>query len=408
MKYCLLGKNVTKSFSKRIHSLLGSFPYELVSLPNENDFVKFIKEEDFIGANVTIPYKEVAYKNCDIVDMLANKLGVVNTLVKKDGKLYGYNTDAQGFIYMLNASKIDVFGRNCLVLGTGATSKTVEFGLRMLGAKSVNFLSRNPDYISSFDYSNKEVCEIAQVIVNTTPKGTPCLLDIDNCPNLESFIDVNYAPYRSDYLLKAYKKGIKTLNGLSMLVAQAVGSSSYFLDKEMDDSLTKDVYKQIKLDTSNIILVGHPFSGKTTIGSKLADTLKKEFIDLDEYIESKAKLSIPEIFSQKGEEFFRDLESECVKEIIEAKENVVLSTGGGVLKNSSNTDLLLSFGVLINLVRPLDLIKDEELSGRPLVKSRDDLKRLIDSREELYKIADYQIVNDKNVDQVVEEIKELL
>jgi len=406
MEYGLIGRNVQNSFSKLIHNKLG-YDYDLISL-NEEELNKFLEEKNFKGINVTIPYKETVLKHLNFVSSSVKSIGVCNCIVNKEGMLYGYNTDYDGVKYLLDKNNFSMTNKKVLILGTGGTCKTVSAVLKDLNVNKIYVASRNPndDQISYQVAQNLEV----DYIINTTPNGMigysdDLLLDLSKYSKLEGVIDVIYNPLKTRLIKEAEKLDIPCCNGLMMLVYQAIKASEYFFDKEIDEHIVNEIYCSILDSKTNIVLIGLPGCGKTTIGELLSKELNKDFIDLDKEIVKKEERSINEIFLKDGEQYFRNIESNICKEI--SKEaNKVIATGGGVILNKENIEYLSKNGIVIFLDRKLEnyLITND----RPLTKSKKDLERLHKERYNLYlSSCDQRVEIKENLEEDVKHIKEL-
>lgn len=409
-RFGLIGTSIRSSYSKCIHESISDNKYELIQLDNTYYVDEFLLT-DFNGINVTRPYKSYLIDKMDKLSEIASKIGVLNTVIKDNGKLYGYNTDAFGFEWLLLKEKIDVLNKNCVVFGTGSTSKTVAYVLKNNGAKSIKFLSRNPDNQNSFSYDNKEVLEGAEILVNTTPTSLNRfskneLIDFNLCKKATNFIDVNYRPMITNLMWSANECGIKTCNGLRMLVAQAIKTQELFLDRKFDDEYYDYKYKEVLKKITNISIIGHPFSGKSTIGKLLAVDLNKHYFDIDEEIESTLETTIPEIFEKHGEEYFRYVESNVLKTIMNANGSVI-STGGGIILNEENIRILKMGSKVINIQRDPNLVS--AFLYRPLCKSKEDLEKLIKERKEIYESVSLKtITNNGDFQSAVKEIEDSL
>ena len=365
MKYGLIGKTLSHSYSKIIHGFFGNREYELLEI-TPNGVEEFLRNADFCGINVTIPYKETVMPFC-VLDEHAKKIGSVNTIVNKNGTLYGYNTDYFGFSYMALLAGIAFNGKKVVILGSGGTSKTALSVTRDGGAKEVVVVSRDGEN----NYSNIDKHADCDVLVNTTPVGmypnngrSP--LSLENFAKLSAVIDVIYNPMRTKLLLEAKKAGVRTANGLSMLVAQALRAHNLFFGIATDErqdlkSVEAALAKTEKL-YSNIVLVGMPGCGKTTMGRELAKVYGKDFVDSDLMIEAQTGRKIPDIIREDGEPRFRELESAVIAEAA-AKTNQVIATGGGSVLAEANRDALAQNGIVVFLDRPLDRLAT---NGRPL------------------------------------------
>ena len=374
MKYGLIGKSLPHSFSKNIHGFLGNSEYELTEIPPEN-LEAFFCKKDFCGINVTIPYKEKAMAYC-IPDNDAQKIGSVNTIVNKNGTLYGYNTDYFGFCFMAKLAGISFNGKKVVILGSGGTSKTAAFAARDGGAKETVIVSRNGEN----NYGNIARHSDCGILVNTSPVGmlpgngqSPVSLQIFK--NLSAVIDVVYNPLRTRLLLEAKELGIPAAGGLSMLAAQAVMAHNLFFNIQPnadEDALKiKEIFSKTEKCFSNIVLIGMPGCGKTTIGKKLAALLEMKFTDTDHVVEQLTGRSIPDIIGTNGEQFFRGLEREAIAEAgMQLRQ--VIATGGGSILLQENRHALAQNGIIIFLDRPLEQLA---VSGRPLSVNLPELYR---------------------------------
>ena len=402
--YGLLGKKLGHSYSPQIHAILGDYIYKLFET-DDADVEAFIKNKNFDAINVTIPYKKTVMPFLDRIDDDALKIGSVNTIVKeKDGSLTGYNTDYYGFSYMLKKGGIDVKNKKVLVLGTGGASVTIQSVIRDLGAKEIIVASRT----SKPNYNELEPHYDSQVIINTTPVGMypdnlKTLLNIDCFYNLEGVADVIYNPERTQLILDAQKKGIKTISGLYMLAAQAKKAAEHFFNTEFDESIIDNTVKKLSFDLTNIILVGMPGCGKTTIGKILASHYNRKIVDTDELIIEKTGKSIPEIFEEQGETGFRKIEAEIIKEVGKEKE-LIIATGGGVVVTDINHDALRQNGTVIFINRDINVLPTD---GRPL-SQQNKLADMFRIRLPLYRsICHHEVDGNGTVQEVAERIMRL-
>ena len=400
----LLGETLGHSYSPMIHHQLGDYDYRLFEIPRDA-LDAFLESGDWDGLNVTIPYKKAVVPYCGALSEAAAKLQSVNTLVRRpDGTLYGDNTDLYGFLYMMRRSGIQPAGKKALVLGSGGASVTVKAALEQLGA-SVTVISRSgPD-----NYANLDRHADARIIANTTPVGMyphngAAAVDLRQFPHCEGVLDIVYNPARTALLLQAEELGIPCAGGLSMLVAQARRSSELFTGAVMDDGVLERVERTVQGQLRNIVLIGMPGSGKTTIAAALSRTLGREAVEADDLISQKAGMSIPEIFAQSGEEGFRALETEVLAEQGK-RSGIILSTGGGCVTRPENYPLLHQNGVIFCLTRALSKLPTD---GRPISQSTD-LAQLYARREPLYRrFADVMVSNDGAPEDTLHTIMEVL
>ena len=310
MEYGLIGSVLGHSFSKPIHEAVGGYTYELHPLPTEEEARAFLESRDFKAINVTIPYKQLVIPYCDAVDPLAEKIGAVNTVVNRGGKLYGYNTDYAGFSYLAAHHGIRFRGRTVLILGSGGTHNTVSAVCADGGAANILTASRSGRN-GTLTYAQAAAHKEVDILINTTPVGMyprngDCAVDLDAFPRLKAVLDVVYNPFCTELVLSARERGIPAFGGLEMLVAQAVYASEHFTGKLLDEKVViRKTFLDLQARLANVSLIGMPGSGKTTIGRGLAKALGKQFVDLDEVIEQKAGCTIPDIFARDGEAAFR-------------------------------------------------------------------------------------------------------
>ena len=362
MEYGLLGERLGHSFSPQIHRDLAGYDYQLLPTPPEAVEDLFARRA-FQGLNVTIPYKRTVMPLCDEIDPRAAAIGAVNTVVNRNGRLTGYNTDIDGFLYMARRAGVDMAGKKVVILGSGGTSRTARAAAGELGAREIVTVSRHGED----NYQNLSRHADAQVLVNTTPVGMypnwgQSPVSLESFPALEGVLDVVYNPLRTALLLQAEERGLPRSCGLPMLVAQAKRAAELFTGQNIDDSRTEAVLHGLRGQLTNIVLIGMPGCGKTTVGRALAGKLGRTFVDLDEEIVRRAGMSIPEIFAREGEAGFRERESALVREFGE-RTGLVVSTGGGVVTRRENYIPLKQNGLLLHLRRdPAALPTD----GRPL------------------------------------------
>ena len=389
MKFGLLGRKLGHSYSPMIFDLMGGYEYLLHEREPE-DIENLLRNEPFDGLNVTIPYKKDVIPYLDEVDELARRLGSVNTIVKRNGHLAGHNSDYYGFSSMVKKSGIAVAGKKVLVLGSGGASVTVVAALQDLGADVV-IISRSGEN----NYDNLHRHADASVIVNTTPVGMypntgKAPLDLGQFPKLEGVLDLIYNPARTQLLLDAERLGIPAMNGLWMLVAQAKKSAEWFMDKEIPDSVIADIHHPLRDRMENVALIGMAGCGKSTIGKLLARRTGKTFVDADAEIVKLAGKTIPEIFSEDGEEVFRSYETQVLAELGK-RSGLVIATGGGCVTRERNYPLLHQNSRMVWIQRDATLLPTE---GRPL-SQKTSPKVLYEQRKPLYDaFADAFVISD--------------
>lgn len=376
----LLGRKLGHSWSVPIHTALGCQGYRLIELEPEA-LPAFLRETDIGGCNVTIPYKRDVMPYCDVIDDAAQAIGSVNTLVRrKDSRLYAWNTDAAGFCYMLRRAGIDVAGGKVVILGSGGASLTAQAMCRHLGAREVVVISRSGEN----NYENLSRHADADIVVNTTPVGMfpgngAAPVDLTAFPACRGVADVVYNPRRTALLLQAEALGIPCTDGLPMLVAQAKAAEEHFFETSIPDSENERILAQLRQETANIVLIGMPGCGKTTVGEALARLTGREAIDIDQRIVQTAGRSIPDIFTRDGEAAFRELERRETAEAGKLSGKIIL-TGGGVVKDPRNYAPLHQNGYICHLVRDLSCLSTD---GRPLSQGAD-LAAMWAQREPLY------------------------
>lgn len=406
MKYGLIGEKLGHSFSKEIHEMLGYYKYEIHEVA-KSDIDSFMKQHDFLGINVTIPYKETVIPYLDEISAQAASIKAVNTIVNINGKLIGHNTDYFGMLALIKRNKLDVNNKKVLILGTGGTSKTAYAVLSDLGARQILKASiiDEPGTIT-YEEANT-IHNDVDIIINTTPvgmypKNDGQIIDLDNFKNVIGVIDVVYNPLRTNLVLQAKTKNLIAEGGLYMLVGQAVYAAGIFLNKEIDLNIIDEIYEKIKNDKENIVLIGMPSSGKSTIGKILSEQLNKKLIDTDELIVNKLNMSIAEYMKTHSEKEFRDIETECVKEAAKMS-NVVVATGGGAILRTENVNALKQNGKLYFLKRNLELLTPTE--SRPFSSDMEALKKRYTERLPIYEsVCDVVIDNNNEISDAVKQI----
>lgn len=407
MKCGLLGRKLGHSYSPQIHGLLGDYSYELFEKEPEQ-LASFLREGDFTGINVTIPYKKDVIPYLDELSPAAHKIGSVNTIVRRaDGSLFGHNSDYFGFVSLVHHSGITVNGKKVLVLGSGGTSNMVVTALKDLGAVPV-VISRSGEN----NYENLHLHADASVIVNATPVGmypntgiSP--IDLNRFSKLEGVLDVIYNPAKTKLLLDAEALGIPHENGLWMLVAQAKEASEYFTGKKLSDAVIERIHRVLSHQMQNIILIGMPGCGKSTIGALLSEKLNRTFVDADEEIIRLAGKSIPDIFAQDGEDVFRRWETTAL-ENLGKQSGLVIATGGGCVTRSRNYPLLHQNGMIVWLQRDLSQLPTD---GRPLSQANR-LEEMYAVRKPMYEaFGDIRVSNagcpEDTVNEILSRLEEL-
>lgn len=404
MKYGLIGEHLTHSFSKVIHEKIDDYVYEIKEIEPQN-VEYFIKSKDFSAINVTIPYKETVIPYLDHIDESARKIGAVNTIVNKNGVLYGYNTDYSGMKALVNKIGLSIKDKKALIIGTGGTSKTATAVVSDMGAKEIIYVSKSKkDGAYSYDEIYASHTDI-EVIFNTSPvgmypKNDGIPIDLSKFPNLEGVLDVVYNPLQTNLVLEAKKLGKKSEGGLYMLVSQAIYAYEHFVDTTVDTSLCDTIFNDILLQKDNIVLTGMPSSGKTTIGKILAEKTGKTFVDTDDEIVKKTGMDIPSYFAKHGEAEFRKVECEVIKEI-STQNSLIIATGGGVILNPDNIRRLKQNGNIYFIDRNLEnLIPTND---RPLSRDIDALKKRYDERYPIYvSTCDFKIDGNGTPNQVAD------
>lgn len=404
MESGLLGRTLGHSYSPQIHQYLGDYSYELIEKEPE-EIEEFLAKGDFTGINVTIPYKKDVIPFLDELSPTAVKMGSVNTIIRRnDGTLFGHNTDYYGFISMVNHSGLSVSGKKVLVLGSGGTSNTAARALEDLNAQVV-VISRT----GKNNYSNLNLHQDSSVIVNTTPVGMypqngSVPINLRLFPKLEGVLDVIYNPAKTQLLLDAENLGLPHENGLWMLVAQAKEAAELFGNRTISDSVIESVYQTMSAKMQNIVLVGMPGCGKTTIANLLSQKLDRTVIDADEEIVKLAGKTIPEIFHEDGEAVFRDYETRVLSELGKQSQ-LIIATGGGCVTERRNYSLLHQNSNIFWLNRNIQLLPT---TGRPLSQSIP-LDEMFSVRKPFYEVfSDYIVDNNGSCESTVNQIISIL
>lgn len=384
MTYGLIGERLGHSFSKRIHTALFDYDYELKEIPRE-ELHAFMTARAFCAINVTIPYKQAVIPYLDEVSDVARCIGAVNTIVNRDGKLYGDNTDFGGMLALFEKAGIVLADKNVLILGSGGTSKTALAVAQHGGCARVYRVSRTGED-GCITYEQARAYADTHVIINTTPCGMyphigESAIDIASFPRLEGVLDAVYNPLRSKLVCDARESGITAVGGLYMLIAQAVLAAERFVGETVPREAMDELYTSLLRETQNVVLIGMPGSGKTTVGHLLADRLGLAFVDTDDEIVKREGCSIPEIFKAVGETGFRDIEEAVIREVA-TRQGAVIATGGGAILRKQNVDLLKENGRVYFLDRPLEeLIATKD---RPLSSDREALAQRYRERYDSY------------------------
>lgn len=389
MKCGLLGRKLGHSYSPQIHAHLGDYPYDLFEKEPE-EVEEFLHDGDFTAINVTIPYKQTVIPFCAELSPMARRIGAVNTIVRRqDGSLIGHNTDYFGFLSTVRRTGLDPCGKKVLIIGSGGASKPALAVMEELSA-NVTVISHKENTPETL--SRHSDCA---VLVNATPVGmypnvgvSP--VDLSLFPHLEGVIDMIYNPARTKLLLDAEARGLVTENGLWMLVAQAKEAAEWFTGRPIGDEVIETIHRQLKTQMENIILIGMPGCGKSTVGKILAEHLGRPFVDADSRIVDAAGMSIPEIFAHSGEEGFRQIETQVLSDL-GMRSGLVIATGGGCVTQERNYPLLHQNGTCVWLTRDLAKLPAD---GRPL-SQKGKLEQMYQIRKPLYeRFADVTVSND--------------
>lgn len=404
MKFGLLGRTLGHSFSPRIHNALGNTNYELFER-EPSQLQEFFANPELQGINITFPYKVNALEACDVVDPRAERIGCVNTMVRKDGKWHGYNTDYDGFVFTLKHAGIDVSGKECIILGDGASSATVHVALEDLGAKSITHLSRKtaPLYTDAPNYY-----ETTQIIINCTPIGMyphnpASLIDIMQFSKLEGVVDLIYNPRRTVLLLQAEMMGIPHCDGLPFLVAQGVEAANHFQGESFGTKEIEQILRDMRREKENIILIGMPGVGKTTVGKAIGKEMGRTCIDVDQEL-AKEIGDISKYITEQGEVAFREKEAEMIAKL-GTQTGIVISTGGGCVTIPKNFAHLRQNGRIYQLTQPVEKLST---SGRVLSGGGiERLRELEETRTPMYEsFAQCIVEHNRNAPETVAAILE--
>ena len=405
-KYFVTGRSLPHTMSPDIYIRLG-LNYGVKEFATEEEFIAWVQKGDYDGFNVTIPYKQTIIPCIDVISPEAEEIGAVNTVVKKDGKLYGYNTDCYGLARSLIERGIELKDKNVAILGTGGTSKCAYYVCKKAGAKSINVCSRKGGY----SYADLYADNTADVIINTTPVGmfpniNDQVVELQKLSNVKAVYDVVYNPLTTSLIEEAKSLGLKCGNGLNMLIWQGIKAYELYTDSIVEDKVAQNILNEIYNEKKNLVLIGMPGSGKSTYGKLIAKELNKEFYDTDKVFEETFGSTPKQVILEKGEPAFRDMESEIVA-TLSSKLGVVIATGGGAVLLENNRKLLKANGTVLFIDRDISLLPTD---GRPLSKEYG-VQKLYEEREPIYReTADITIKTDGTtiIKEAVKDIIELL
>ena len=388
MRCGLIGETLGHSFSREIHEMLGRYPYELIELPPDQ-LGAFLRARAFDGVNVTIPYKQAVIPYLDALSPRARAIGAVNTICVRDGKLFGDNTDFGGLEALIRRMGLDLHGKTVLIAGTGGTSRTASAVAEAMGAARIVRLSRSGRG-GALTYEEAYAAHAdAEILIHTTPAGMfpdvdGIAVDLPRLPKLEGVVDVVYNPLTTRLVREARARGIPAENGLYMLAAQAVLAAEAFTGERFGPEETERIYRALRFEKRSIVLTGMPGSGKTTLGTLLAQRLGRPLLDTDAEIVRRAGMPITDLFQTQGESAFRDLESAVLREST-LHGGQILATGGGAVLRQENVDAMKRNGTVVFLDRPLSALLPTD--DRPLADSAEKLRALYAARLPIYTAA---------------------
>lgn len=405
-KYFVTGRSLPHTMSPDIYTRLG-LNYGVKEFPTEDDFRAWVKEQDYDGFNVTIPYKETVMPCLDYISDEAREIGAVNTVVNRGGKLYGYNTDCYGMARAINENGIDLANKVVAILGSGGTAKCAQYVCKKAGAKDIKIVSRSGEYNYQSLYQDDSI----DVIINTTPVGmfpniTARPIELDELKSIKAVYDVIYNPLTTSLVAHARQKGMKSANGLSMLIYQGIKAYEHYTDTEVEDKVAQNVLNSIYSEKENLVLIGMPGCGKSTYGRHLAKALGKEFYDSDKEFQKVYGLTPSEVITQKGEPTFRDMEADIILSL-SSKLGAVIATGGGAVLREENRARLKANGKVLFIDRDISILPSKD---RPLSKEHG-VEALYKVREPIYRdMADITIATDSTtiVDEAVKQIIEII
>ncbi|MDD6926831.1 MAG: shikimate kinase [Candidatus Borkfalkiaceae bacterium] len=402
-KFALVGGKLSHSYSQPLHEAFG-YNYELIET-TEDKLEGLLRSDKYDGFNVTVPFKRLAASYCDVLDETASMTGTVNVVVKRNGVLYGYNTDYFGMEYALKKADIEIKDKNVLIAGTGGTAHTAKLLCENLGARSVCFVGRNYETNYYNCYEKKET----QVLINATPVGMypdtdKTVLSVERFSKLESVFDAVYNPYKTKLILGATVSGKKAACGFEMLVAQAVKSAEIFLGRNFDVGTIEAASRVLKLKKLNIVFAGMPGAGKTTLGREFAKKFGLKFLDTDEEFEKSYGISAEDYIIRFGEKEFRSEEKKLLLSILKSQDNACIALGGGSLSDNEVIAEVCKKSFVVIIERSIDKL---ERGGRPLSSSREDLVRIYEKRMPIFReIGDLFVNNDATVDDAVKKLSE--
>ncbi|MBR3756549.1 MAG: shikimate kinase [Firmicutes bacterium] len=392
-KFGLIGEKLGHSYSPLIHSKFGDYEYDLCEV-EADQLEALLADDTYGGFNVTMPYKKTVIQYLDEMSEIAQRIGSVNTIVRtEDGRLVGGNTDYFGFNYLLRANGIEIKGRKCMVLGSGGASLTVRTVLQDLEAGEIVVVSRNGEN----NYENIQKHFDSEVIINTTPVGMypnngRAPVNVEDFYQCQGVVDLIYNPNKTKLVLDAMAKSIPACGGLEMLVAQAKDASEMFQGIEIEEEEIDAAYDEVRSEMLNTVLIGMPGAGKSLIGGEIAARMGKKFVDIDDMVEEHEGMTIPEIFAQKGEAYFRKVETQMLEKAC-IQSGLVIGTGGGIVKKKINYNIIKQNGVVIWVKRDLDKL---ETAGRPLSMTVP-VEQLWEERKDAYAYwSDFFINNNEN------------
>ena len=434
----LIGNPVEHTMSPVIHNALSKYlninevyvPFHVKNGENGETLESAVRgafDLNILGLNVTVPYKNDVMKYLTDIDEGGRAIGAVNTLVRMDKGYKGYNTDMMGLSRELLSYGISLTDRKVIILGAGGAAKAASYMCVKNGASHVYILNRTlkkaediathmngvfgKDVMEAMNICDYEKLPFDKYIVfQSTSKGLyPDVNDViisdENFYRLvDTGIDLIYKPFCTKFMSLCTRAGAKAYNGLKMLLYQGIIAYELWNDINVSEDIADKIYMELlKKSRDNIILTGFMGSGKTTVGHELAKTFGYDFLDTDKYIEDKYNITISEIFATKGEGYFRNLETETLKELNLNLSHTVLSTGGGLPLREENVRELGNLGSIVYLkVSPEEVIK--RLAGdetRPLLAGENPeqkARELLNARTPVYEgAADCVITVDNKV-----------